>query len=117
MDTICIALSHSIGDQQYERWCTGCDTQMKKCCSKWTDRTTRKTEMELARDVEIRRCEQAQDATSPTPSGSKLSATTKSTSTVQTSTLSTKSSISNLSTTPSASNLNKKPSSSNLSTT
>ena len=48
LDSICVALSLNIYEKQYDAVCSGCDSGLRRCCVKLTDRTTRKKEMELA---------------------------------------------------------------------
>ena len=48
MDTICVFLSLNVHDKYYRFCCGGCDSRLKRCCVKLTDRMTRKKELELA---------------------------------------------------------------------
>lgn len=48
LDSICVALSLNVYDGQYRTVCRRCDSGLKWCCVKLTDRATRKKEMELA---------------------------------------------------------------------
>merc|ERR1719471_2182585 len=48
LDTVCISLSLNVNRTVYRTLCKICDSHFKRCCVSFTDRTTRKKEMELA---------------------------------------------------------------------
>jgi len=48
LDTLFVSLSLNAHERYYERLCGRCDSRVKTCCVKLTDKTTRKKEMELA---------------------------------------------------------------------
>ena len=64
LDAVCITLSLKLSNKHYYRICKRCDSTVKWCCVKLTDRTTRKTEMELAAATKHQR---KQPASSDTP--------------------------------------------------
>ena len=52
-DTICVFLSLNVHDKYYRVCCGGCDSRLKRCCVKLTDRMTRKKELELKHELEL----------------------------------------------------------------